>query len=328
MWIIFLLLGVIVFFLLLSLFFFLFSLVRQKEQEPDFQNPADGWHPYAAQMKEAQRWMQQHTASMVEITSYDGLRLQAALIPAENPKGVLILFHGYRSRADVDFVLQLSGYHQQGYTLLVPWQRSHGTSEGKLITYGVKERKDCQKWAEYAAKTFGKELPVFLGGISMGCATVVMSLGLSLPENVVGVIADCGFTSPWEIMAFVAKKRYHLPVFPVLYLVGFFVKLAGGFSLKEADTRKILQNNTIPVLFIHGKEDDFVPLFMTMQNYEACRGEKELFLVEGAAHAVSYAVDPRGYSEKVFAFLEKQRQAYACKGSDKDVGTELQSGSL
>ncbi len=153
-----------------------------------------------------------------------------------------------------------------------------------------------------AAKRFGQEKPLFLA-VSMGAATVLMASDWDLPENTRGILADCGFTTPWQIMAHVAKRDYHLPAFPLLYVLDIIARLRAGVNLKEADTRTSLQKTRLPVLFFHGKEDDFVPVSMTEENYRACKGEKELHLVSGAGHAQSFGVDPQGCQEAIVRFL-------------------------
>lgn len=288
-------------------YFFKFSMIRgdQSKTEKDYEQNGSIWNPYAERMKAAQQWMKDNTAEHVSITSFDGLKLSALYIPSdlEKPKGTLIVFHGYRSLATVDFALEVEFMHDLGYSLLVPYQRSHGESEGKYITYGVNERYDCRDWAKYAEERFGGD--IFLAGISMGSATVMMSANLDLPESVHGIIADCGFTSPWEIMAHVAWKDYKLPTFPLLNLVNCFAKIFAKVDLKGADARKALAETKLPVLFIHGEQDDFVPLSMTRKNFAACRSEKDLHLVGDAVHAQSYGADTTGCEEKIAAFLKK-----------------------
>jgi len=169
----------------------------------------------------------------------------------------------------------------------------------------VKERFDCRDWARYAAQRFGEDKPLFLMGISMGAATVLMASGLELPRNIRGIVADCGFTTPWDIMAHVARRDYRLPPFPLLYLLDGLARLRAGFRLKGADTRKALERNRIPVLFLHGEEDSFVPLSMTEENFAACRAEKRLYTVPGAGHAQSFGGDPEGSNRGPRGFLER-----------------------
>lgn len=299
-------------------YFFKLSIVREEREktEADFVAEDSLWKDHREVVDQAQKWMAENAEEHVQITSHDGLKLSAIYIPAGvdkpgicKPRGTCIVFHGYRSLATVDFAPEAEFLHSLGYRLLAPYQRSHGESEGKYITYGVKERFDCRDWARYIDARFPGE-DIFLMGISMGSATVMMSSDLDLPRTVRGIVADCGFTTPWEIMAHVAKKDYKLPAFPLLHLVDLIARRRAGYALKGADSRKALAKTSLPVLFIHGEADDFVPLYMTKENYEAChtlskQGDKELYTVPGAGHALSFCVDPHGCEEKIAAFLSK-----------------------
>ena len=240
----------------------------------------------------------------VHITSDDGLKLSGVWVPAENPKGTILLAHGYRSSKIVDFSLAFGMYHALGLNILIPDQRAHGKSEGKYITFGVKESQDMQLWVAYHNKTFG-EFPLILSGLSMGASTMLYLADADLPVNVKGIIADCGFTSPIDIIRSVFHNVIHLPTAPTLWVVDLFARLFAGFSLTEKDSRRILQNSKLPVLLVHGVEDGFVPCEMTRQAYAACKEPKELLLVEGADHGVSFLVAKERYVETVVAFLQK-----------------------
>lgn len=306
------LLGVVLLLALAALgaawYFFRYAVLRSEKERTEEEYYGDGsiWQPFQAPMRRGQAWLAENTEEHVSITSFDGLKLSALYVPAEteSPRGTLIVFHGYRSLATVDFAPEVEFLHGLGYRLLIPYQRSHGESEGKYITYGVNERFDCRDWAKYIADRFPGE-DIFLSGISMGASTVMMAAGLELPENVRGIIADCGFTTPWDIMKHVSRRNFKLPAFPLLYLLDLFTRLRAGFSLKGADARKALAKSRLPVLFLHGQEDDFVPLSMTRENFSACAGEKELYLVGGAGHAQSFSADPAGCKEKMGSFLAK-----------------------
>ena len=290
-------------------FFFRFAILRAKKERTDeeYEEGNSIWNPCRERMREAQSWIHQHTAEHVSMVSFDGLKLSALYLPAETaqPKGTMIVMHGYRSLATIDFALEAEFLYSLGYRLLIPYQRAHGESEGKYITYGARERFDCRDWARYAQERFGTRQNIFLMGISMGASTVLMASGLELPDTVRGIVADCGFTSPWNIMAHVAKRDFKLPAFPLLYALDLLARIIAGFGLREADTRRALQKNTRPVLFLHGREDDFVPLRMTEENSRACKAEQELYLVRGAGHAQSFARDTAGCEEKIRTFVRR-----------------------
>ena len=257
------------------------------------------------------RWLKDHTAQDIYIISEDHLKLHALWIPAIDAKGTVILAHGYKSTMLADFSYVLDFYHALGMNLLVPSQRSHGKSQGKYITFGVKESGDMLQWLAFHNKEFG-ELPVVLSGLSMGASTMLFLANAELPRNVKGIIADCGFTSPKAILSHVFTSVTHLPAAPAMWATNIFTRVFADFGLSEKDTRKSLAASKVPVLMVHGKEDEFVPCRMTEEGYVACTSEKEMMLVDGADHGVSFLYDSDGYTEKLIAFFEKNMGGAQC----------------
>ena len=245
-------------------------------------------------------------AEDVFLPSYDGLRLHGRLLQQKHAKGTILLFHGYRSSWVIDFSIVLPYYFSLGYNLLAVDERAHGESEGTYITFGVRERHDVATWAAYAAMHFGPEHPLILGGLSMGAATVLMASDLELPPSVRGIIADCGFSSPYEIMksVFCAHCKW-LPAGPLLALTDVFTRLFAGFSLKGASTLEAVAKTKLPILFVHGTGDTFVPCAMTQAAYDACTAPKQLVLVPDAGHGCSYLVDRPRVQSELQAFLSK-----------------------
>lgn len=249
-------------------------------------------------------WFLEQKYSEISIKSFDGLNLVAYKLDAENPKGTFVLMHGYHSDPLREFAGLARFYNGLGYNVVLPFQRAHGKSEGKYITFGVKERYDLRDWILETNKLYGSENPVYLEGISMGCATVVMSLGFDLPENVKGIVADCGFTSPEEIIWKVLKKDKKLPLSHLIMATGeFMTKHIADFDEREFSTVTALRHNKIPVIFIHGAEDDFVPIEMSITNFQMCRSKKSLYIVPDCPHAIAYLVDEEKYHKKVTDFL-------------------------
>lgn len=250
------------------------------------------------------RWLKDHNARDIYITSHDGLKLHGLWVPAENPKGTVLFAHGYRSCMLVDFGLAFDFYHKRGMNLLIPEQRSHGKSQGRFITFGVKESRDMQRWLDFHNQEFGS-CPVILSGLSMGASTVLYLADKALPDNVKGIIADCGFTSPKEILSSVFTRVIHLPAAPSIWVADLFARLFAGFSLSECDTRKSLAGSRLPVLMVHGTDDNFVPCEMTKEGFAACTGPKQLLLAEGAEHGVSFLVEQERYTQMIIAFLDE-----------------------
>ena len=248
-------------------------------------------------------WWEESDRVRLEITSFDGLRLVGYYLPQENHKGIVLMMHGYHSTPGRDFASIARFYWQQGYSVCMPYQRTHGESQGRYITFGIKERYDVLAWIEELNGRYGMENDIWVHGISMGCATVVMASGSGYPFNVRGIIADCGFSAPSEIIADVIAQR-KLPLRQTILWAGdFFCRHLAAFSLYDYDTYRALAVNETPVLFIHGTKDTFVPTAMSLVNFEICRAPKELLLVEDAIHAISFYQDEELYTSKITAFM-------------------------
>ena len=261
---------------------------------------------YAAQFAAGEIFLETTPYETVSISAFDGLMLRGRFYSAADAKGTLLLMHGYHSNAVDNFSCIAEFYYRLGYNLLLVSQRSHGDSDGKYICFGVKERFDCRDWAVYLSQRpdcCGKS--IFLDGISMGATTVLMAAGLDLPETVDGIIADSAFTSPWDIIADLAGRRYHLPAHPLCDGLSLLTQCIAGFRLKEYSTPEAMRENRIPTLFVHGEGDRFVPYRMTIESHTACAAEKQLVIVPGAGHGGSYLIDRENCETILRAFLER-----------------------
>ena len=136
----------------------------------------------------------------------------------------------------------------------------------------------------------------------MGATTVLMASGLTMPDNVRGIIADCGFTSPHAIWKHVVENHFHVPY-------GLYARAANDLCKKkihagsrEYSATDALAHTKIPVLFIHGTDDSFVPVEMSYENYKRCASPKRIFVVPGANHGMSYYLNREGYQREVLEF--------------------------
>ena len=268
------------------------------------------WRDCLEEIDREMAWFRAQKPEELTIRSRDGLKLCGSYLEAPDAKACMLLCHGYRSRGGLDFALVLRTLYEHGCSVLVIDQRAHGRSEGKYIAYGVLERYDCQQWAWFLHAKLGGRVPIFLEGMSMGASTVMMAAELALPPSVVGIIADCGYNSPWEELRHCIKYRYHLPVFPVLPLTELMCRLVAGYSLKGASAAASLANSPLPLLIIHGMDDDFVPATMTAENYGAAAGEKRQILVPGARHALSYLVDRERLEKELLDFIDSHVEQF------------------
>ena len=227
--------------------------------------------------------------------SEDGLRLHATWFPQGDQKKVVICFHGYTSEGMKDYI-GLSGYYlRKGYSMLLVDERAHGLSEGIYIGFGCLDRKDAVNWIQRIIEKCGEEVEILLHGTSMGGATVLMTSGLLLPCQVKGIISDCAFTSPKEVFTHVLKNMIHLPAFPIIQLSDFYNRKLAGYGLDECNAAREVKKAKVPILFIHGSRDTFVPCHMCEMLYENCASDKQKLIVEGAAHAESYYKDTKSY---------------------------------
>ena len=283
--------------------YFLFDFsCRRKPQSTE---PKESQNPYAAVKREtAEDFMALHP-EQVSIRSFDGLKLSAYFLPAVNAVGAVIMMHGYRAYGLKDFSTSYDIYRSMGFHVLIPDQRACGESQGEYITFGIRERRDCADWAATLDQRLEGRLPIVLHGLSLGCATVLMCTALSLPKSVRCVVADCGFTSPKAIMAKVMKQWFHLPAFPLMYIANIYTRWIAGFGIQEFSTLQAMENNRLPVLFLHGEKDDFVPIEMTRQNYAACRSPKELVTVPQAGHALSILTDKPRCTQAIQSFVKE-----------------------
>ena len=309
------LLWIIPFLLLLSVALFGFGMLRAACGRREL---SDGWEEKRigasgnAVWQEAYRagrdWIAGHETEEVEVQSDDGFLLHGLFVPHVNPRATVILFHGWRSSWEMDFTCILPFLYEQRLQMLLVDERAQGDSEGRFITFGVRERSDVPIWVEYAANRFGEKHPIFLQGLSMGATVVTMASSTRFDANVRGIVADCGFTSPYEVVSAVWRDRTPFPAHFAMWLLDRYTRLFADFGLKEYSAPEALAQTEYPVLFIHGTADKFVPSYMTKQSYEACGSEKTLLLVDGATHGMSYLVDrPRveaAYKEFINRHIE------------------------
>lgn len=237
------------------------------------------------------------------IKSYDNLKLKGFLLRNKDSNRVVICFHGYRAKAKNDFSAMIPFYQRLGYNVLVVNQRSHGKSKGRIITFGVRERKDVLSWVKFSKEKLGFD-EVILAGVSMGASTILMSVEFLKSKDVKAIIADCGYTCPYEIIK-ETIKTIKLPVYPTIWFINFYSILFCHINLKKYNTKNAIKNSDIPILFIHGDSDKFVPCRMSIENFNVKKDKKEILLVKEAHHAGSYIKNTKNYQEKVENFLKK-----------------------
>lgn len=231
----------------------------------------------------------------VSITSFDGLTLRGRYYECQKGAPVELQFHGYRGCAERDMCGGVERCFALGRNVILIDQRGSGYSDGSVITFGIKERKDCLEWVNFAVGKFGKDVKIILTGISMGAATVVMASGEELPENVVCVLADCGYSSAKEILLKVISEM-GLPARLTYPFVKLGARLYGGFDLEETSPAEAVKKCKVPLIMFHGDADAFVPCEMSKKVFDACPvKQKRLVTVPNAGHGLAFPSDEEGY---------------------------------
>lgn len=276
-----------------------------KRQHKNNLMPKD-WEPHLEKLKEAKQVIssnphltEHHIRSFDDKYELCGCHIKSKI----NSDVLILLLHGYRSSGLSDLSLFYGIYKDTNFDIFAVDYRSHGKSEGTHIGFGTLDHKDVKKWLDYLKDKFPNK-KIIIHGVSMGANTSLLLSDYEF-EEVKGIIADCGYTSVYEQFKHIIKTMIRLPSALLLKVTNCLSKKFCGYQLKEEDTRKHLKKSLRPILFIHGDKDTFVPTKFSMENYESCVSNKELFIVPNASHAQSALVDEVQYRTKVLNFIEK-----------------------
>lgn len=261
------------------------------------------WSKHFPLIEERKAFMLAQPHEDVYIMSDDGLRLHGTYFPRDSKKFV-ICFHGYTSKGMSDYIGLSDYYIRNNYQMLLVDERAHGDSEGVYIGFGCLDRYDALKWIDWVLDKAGNDVEILLHGTSMGGSTVLMASGLTLPEQVKGIVSDCAFTSPKYVFTHVLHSMYHMPAFPIIQISDYVNKKKAGYGLDECNAAREVRKAKIPILFIHGSADTFVPCTMCDEIYENCASPRKKLIIQGAAHAESYYKDMISYENALNEFTE------------------------
>lgn len=275
-----------------------------KKRNDDIYATPDGeqYVKYGQRMVEIGLIMDAAKCEYVSIRAKDGSKLHGRLYDFFPGAPVMLAFHGYRSMALRDCAGAFALSQKIGFNILAVDQRSHGKSDGNMITFGIRERYDCLDWIRFINDRFGTDTPILLSGISMGAATVLMASELNLAKNVCCIMADCPYSSPEGIINKVARDRGYPEKLarPVIRLGAW---LYGGLKLRESSAGEAVKKARIPILLIHGEDDRFVPCDMSREIYKNCASPAQLHTFADAGHGLCYIMEPRRYEKICVDFL-------------------------
>ena len=239
----------------------------------------------------------------ITITSFDGLKLFGKYYEYQKNATIEIMFHGYKGNSVRDISSGVKRAFCCKRNALIVDQRASGNSEGNIISFGINEVKDCLKWIDYVINEFGNDVKIILTGVSMGAATVMNASSMDLPKNVIGILADCGYDSAKNITKkYIEDMKLPSNVFYPFLKVG--AKIFGKVNLEEISPIESVKHSKVPIIFIHGEKDSFVPCEMSKKCYEACTSTKKLVIIKDAEHGISYLQDPDTYVNELNSFFK------------------------
>ena len=293
--------SIIALILLSSFFVYLFVFHRKKEGDPGEVMDDPQYKVYGEETRAMVDKLKARAFEEVHIISFDGLRLFGRWYEGKKDSPVAVLCHGYNGSAFRDFSGGSDIFLSLGWNVLLIDQRAHGKSDGSTITFGIKEKYDALDWADYARER-KKDAPIFLVGISMGGATVLMASAMAEERGIKGIAADCPYSSPYEIISKVMVDKGLKPslLMPLVSLSAF---LFGHFRLKSESAAEAVEKSSLPILIIHGLDDRFVPDYMSREIYERSKGNVEYETFPEAGHGLSYMVDRKRYVDTTVRFF-------------------------
>lgn len=299
--------AVVLMLLLAALFAFYHKTFYSPPRNDDIDVPdGNSKRPYGETSRKLTERLCGLPCEFVTTKSHDGLTLSARYYKGEDGRPLCICFHGYHGSAVRDFAGGGLFLIDEGYNVMLVDERAHGRSQGHTITFGIKERFDVVSWIDFARGRFGKDIPIYLFGISMGGGTVLMASGQKLPENVRGIVADCPYNSPKDIIQHVCRRIGFNPVlsWPVIWLSAL---VYGHFNINETTALIEAKKTEVPILIIHGEGDDFVPMYMSRQVRDANPGMITMYTFPEAGHGLSYLYDTERYQTTVREWMENNK---------------------
>ena len=282
-----------------------YSPKRKPRAEDDYDlPPGEEYEPLYPAMIE---WTKQCRATPhknVEIKTFDGLTLRGRYYELSPDAPIEIMMHGYQGNIERDLSGGIFRAHNIGHSVLVFDHRGSGKSDGNMLTFGINESQDCRRWIDFVLKEINKDAEIILSGVSMGAATAMITAGFEdLPDNVVGIVADCGYTSAKDIIKKVMKDM-KLPPDLLYPFVKLGARIYGRFDLDKYSPLEQVKKAKMPIIFVHGDADNFVPMEMSEINYKACASsKKKLLIIKGAAHGLAYPIAQEEYLKELSDFF-------------------------
>ena len=275
-------------------------LIKETFIRNDKLDTTPAWYEYINANQEGREYIYSLNPKDLYINSFDNLKLHGLFIN-NNTNKTIVCVHGYKAKDGLyDFGMSAKFLNSLGYNLLFVDNRAHGLSQGKYIGFGVLDSIDVNSWIDYLVINMNQET-IILYGMSMGGATVMNAQN----NKAKAIIADCGFASGYDEVAYQIKKMYHLPAFPLVPISNILLKLLAKYSLKDKEAYKSIKNYHNNLLIIHGGKDHFVPTGDAYKIFDNATCHKKILIVPGASHTKSYLKDSKLYEQTFKEFLDE-----------------------
>lgn len=256
--------------------------------------------------RDMRAWQSDQKLEIIDRKNPDGYNLKGYFYPSAKQSDVFVLFaHGYRSSHYGDPTNFHRYYHNKGYNFMSVDHVAAGDSEGKFVGFDYFEANDMLDWIDYLVERFGKDIKIILHGVSMGGATVCQ-MASRVPKQVKFIVSDCAYTSAYDqFKKMVNGAGINKSAHSMIQIVNAMNKRLAKYDLSQTDVRDSVVNSKVPMLFVHGKVDDFVPVEMCYELYDICNAEKEIFIVDDAYHAQSVVKAEKQYYALLDKYIEK-----------------------
>lgn len=290
-------------FWMISGYFFFVKSLKNKKRRDYFDIPYLKKRFRKNQLELVEQWFQSLNVEDMDILSFDGLKLHGRYLN-HSAETTVILIHGFKSISARLFEIAKHYYEVFEVNVLLVDLRGHGKSDGNYVGLGYLDSLDLRIWIATLLKK-QRSIRIILHGVSMGGATVLNLSNQSLPNNVKFIVSDCGFTEAKKVLCHRFTQLTKIPSFPIYYFIAFYYYIFTKYPISKSKPIKRVAESKLPILFIHGDKDDYVPTEMGYQLYKACTSEKELLIVKNAPHTFSYVVEYDNYFNKISDFINR-----------------------
>ncbi|MBW6472752.1 MAG: alpha/beta hydrolase [Anaerolineaceae bacterium] len=249
--------------------------------------------------EEYQSWVKEE----VILPSQFAYSIYGLYFPMEGSKKVIVFSHGitYTLFGSVKY---MKIFRKLDFNIFIYDNRYHGKSGGKNSTFGFYEKYDLKMIVDWIQQKVGLDAVIGTHGESMGAAISIQHAAID--PRIKFIIEDCSFSDLWDQLKYRLKVDFHLPAFPFLHLANIMSKVLTGMDFHKISPKKDVQNIQAPMIFIHGEQDDFIPVSMAYELYDnKVSGPKKIYIPNNAKHATAFRDNQDEYDRVIFEFLNE-----------------------